>query len=462
MRKVKPFCSQDFVMPTFGTLDTSSAVRALADGSLTQLYRSSAFAGAGVTALSNRDLGSYFEKGQDVTLSRPKDLGVAQDYDPRSGSDADVSDADHLLVSLLLEKLFTKGFSVYSHDADVARYVRDYSVSTGGAVRKSFDDYLYTKAFRTWSLAASGDVLLSKHPPVQITFSETSGGVLNDFSDQILRSAGATLNAADVPDTGRFARLSARAAEAYMGAITPVTGSALTQGSLALGAAGLIESPYMTRDFDMRGFMIRGSNAITGQTAVADTGDGVAFEPISAYAAASGTDEFFFEDQATETAVGAVRVTVNQTANLAAGIAVGKIARIGAADAAALAYGVILRVDAANKYVWLVPYNSAGEVVTAAELTAASGTINLSVPQIGSVNVGYHREHLAYATRLLTPPDPGDGATAEASIDIDTGLAMQVFKGTYNVHRFSGGIRTALLCGATPTDMRKGVLMLSN
>jgi len=449
-------------MPTFGDLDTVSAVRKLADGSLFQLYRSSAFAPAAVTDLANRDLAQYFDQGQTVTLTRPKDAGEAEDFDPRAGSDATTDDTDHVLIGLTLDKLFTKGFQVYSHDADVARYVRDYSMSTGGAVRKSFDNYLYNTGFRTWSLAASGDVQLAGHPPVQIVYQESDGGALQDFSDNLLLSAGGTLSAADVPEGNRFARLSARAAQAYMGAITPVTGAALTEGGIPLGRSGLVEAPYMARDFDMRGFMIRGSNAVTGQDAVADLGDGVAVEPISAFADQTGTDEFFLEDYATSTSAGAVRVTVNQTANLVAGVAVGKIGRIGGASAAALAYGVILRVDVANKYVWMVPYNANGEKLNAAQLTALGGSPNFSVPQIGSVNVGYHREHLAYATRLLTPPGPGEGAVAEAAVDPDMGLTMQVFKGSYNIHRFRGGIRTAMLCGAKPTDLRKGVLMLSN
>lgn len=449
-------------MPTFGDLDVAAAVRTLADGSLFQLYRSSAFARAAVTSLEGRDLNSYFEKGQTTTLTRPKDIGEAQDYDPRSGSDASISETSFVNISLTLEKLFTAGFRVYSHDADVPRYTRDFSMSTGGAVRKSFDDYLYNTGFRTWSLAASGDVYLGNNPPVQICFQETSGGLLTDFSDQLLLSAGGTLGQADVPETNRFARLSARAAQSYMGAITPVTGAALAQAGAPLAQMGLTQAAYMAQDFDMRGFMVRGSNAITGQTAVADLGDGAAVEPISAFATATGTDEFFFLDKATDTTAGAVRVTVDQTASLVAGVAVGKIARIGGASAAALAYGVILRVDAANKHVWLVPYNANGKALTAAELTALGGTPNFSVPQIGSVNVGYHREHLAFATRLLAQPGPGEGAVAEAAVDLDTGLIMQVFKGSFNIHRFAGGIRTACLCGAEPTDMRKATLLLSN
>lgn len=445
-------------MATFGSLDTTAAVKMLADGSLFQLYRSSAFATGAVTTLENRDLASYFEKGQSISMVRPKDIGVAQDYDPRTNTDATISDVSHVIVTLTLEKLFTAGFRKYSHDADVERYVRDYSMSTGGAVRKSFDDYLYNTGFRTWSLATSGDVYLSKNPPVQIVWRDTNG-TLNDFGDDLLLSAGGTLSSGDVPESDRFARLSARAAQSYLGAITPVGGSALTEGRIQLGQQMLIESPYMMRDFSMRGFAVRGSNAVTGQDAVSDLGDGVAFEPIGAAVAATGADEFFFEDQVSDTTVGAVQLTVTQTAALDASVAVGKIARIGVNNGTTKAYGVILRVDSANKFVWLVPYTANGEILPIASIT--TGTDEFSVPAIGSVNVGYHREHLAFATRLLDPPDPGEGAVAEPAVDLDTGLTMQVFKGSYNVHQFSGGIRTACLCGAVPTDLRKGVLMLS-
>lgn len=446
-------------MVTFNNIEQSAVVKALADASLFQLYRSSAFGEAATTKLSEQDLSTYFEKGQSVSLLMPKDYGEAQDYDPRSNVDATTNDTDYLAVTLSLDKLFTSGFRVYSSDAQVERYIRDYSASTGGAVRKSFDNYLYNIGFRTWMLAASGDVTLGGHPPTAIAFSETSSGALAEFSDSVLRAGGAALNEVDVPDSNRFARLSPRAAEAYMGAITPVSGSALTEGNIALGQQMLQQPSYMSRNFDMRGFMIRGSNAITGQDAVSDLGDGVAFEPIGAVAAATGNDEFIDGNQATTTQAGAVRVTVTQTANLAAGVAVGKIGRIGPSDGAALCYGVILRVDAANKYVWMIPYNSKGQKLTSAQIPTSGN--NFSVPAIGSVNVGYHREHLAFATRLLKEPTSRSGAISEPAIDQDTGLIVQVLQGSYNVNQFKETIRTACLCGATPTDFRKGVLMLS-
>lgn len=452
-------------MVTFNNSEQAAVVKGLADGALTQLYRSSAFATAATTRLDGRDLATYYEKGQSVSLLMPKDYGEAQDYDPRTNTDATTNDTDYLPITLTLEKLFTSGFRVYGSDTQVERYVRDYSVSTGGAVRKSFDNYLYNTGFRTWALAASGDVTLGGHPPTAIVFTETAGGVLDEYGDALHRAGGAALNEVDVPESGRYARLSPRAAESLMGAITPVTGSALTEGGIALGQQLLQEPSYMSRDFMMRQFMTRGSNAITGQDAVEDLGDGVAFEPISAVDVATGADEFIDGNQATTTQAGAVRVTVNQTANLAAGVAVGKIGRVGpnGSTGADVVYGVILRVDSANKRVWMIPYNSKGQKVAAESIKNAANvtTYNFSVPAIGAVNVGYHVEHLAFATRLLTEPTAGAGAIAERSTDQDTGLVMQVFKGSYNVHQFKEGIRTACLCGATPTDFRKGVLMLS-
>ncbi|MEM9948579.1 MAG: hypothetical protein AAF810_21295 [Cyanobacteria bacterium P01_D01_bin.36] len=448
-------------MVTFASLEQGTAVKMLADGSLAQLYRSASFPQAGATELEGNALNQYFQINQDVTLSMPLDLGEAQDYDPRSDTDATTNDTEHLQVTLQLEKVFTRGYKVYSSDANIERYTREYSATTGGAIRKSIDNYFYNKAFRTWSLAASGDISLGGHPPIALAFSETSAGVLNDFSDSLLLSAGGTLASAEVPEgENRFARLSTRAAQSYLGSVTPVTGAALAQAQTALGTQMLMQAPYMSTDFDMRGFMIRGSNAITGQTAVADTGDGNATEAIGAISAAAGDDEFFDGTQTGSVALGALRLTITQTANLAAGVAVGKIARLGADSGAATAYGVILRVDAASKYVWLVPYNSNGEKLTADDLSTS--TDKFGVPKIGSVNVGFHRQHLAFATRLMAEPGPGEGAIAERAIDEQTGMIMQVFKGSYNVHQFKSGIRSSCLCGAKPTDFRKGVLMLSN
>ncbi|MEM6432398.1 MAG: hypothetical protein AAF773_00855 [Cyanobacteria bacterium P01_D01_bin.115] len=448
-------------MVDFGSLESSSAVRALADGSLVQLYRSSAFATAATTSIEGRELNTYFTAGQTVTVQRPKDIGAAQAYDPRSGVDATSAEPGNVIISILLDRLFTAGFPIFSSDAQVERYVRDYSRSTGGAVRKAFDDYLYARGFREWdTLAASGDVALDGHPPVQIAFRETSGGDLEEMGDELLRSAGATLSSNEVPeDEMRYARISTRAAESYLGAITPVTGAALTEGQIPLGQQLLQQPSYMTRDFSMRGFMIRGSNAVTGQSAVDDTGDGNATEEIGAVVAATTGNEFTLGDFTTATPAGAVRLTITQTANLDAGIAVGKIARVGPDSGPATAYGVILRVDVANKFVWLVPYNNRGQKLKAAQI--ATATNKFGVPSIGSINPAYHKEHLAFATRLLQGPSPGSGAVAENAIDQDAGLVMQVLKGSYNVDQFKESVRTACLCGAKPTDLRKAVLMLS-
>lgn len=450
-------------MVTFSQLEAGDAEKALADASLLQLYRNAAFPQSGVTRLEDQDLSQYFSKGRTVTLAMPKDLGEAQDYDDRSGVDATTDDSEHMTVELTLEKLFTRGHSVYSPDANVARYIEEFSETQAGAIRKSVDDYFYLRTFRSWTLAATGDITLGGHPPTTIVFREDANGVLQDFGDDLLLSAGAALYEKEVPETNRYARLSTRAAQKYLGTITPVTGSALTEGQIALGRQMLQQANYMSSEFDMRGFMIRGSNGVTGQTAVADTGDGNPSEAIGAVDAVTAGNNVIAGDQAStsgDTSAGAIRLTITQTANLAAGIAVGKIARIGPDAGAATAYGVILRVDAANKYVYLIPYDKDGNRLVAGQITPASD--KFSVRAIGSINPAYHREMLAYANRLIREPNPGEGAVAERAVDRQLGLVMQVFRGSFNVHQAKSGIRAWHLCGCTPTDYRKGTLMLSN
>jgi len=445
-------------MPTFSQLNSADVVRALANGTLSQLYRSAALPGAGVTDVQGDALGQYFEKGQTISILRPKDLGSAQDYDPRSGSDATTVEAGYVNVSLSLEKLFTSGFPVYSHDQNVERYIRDYAVSTGGAVRKSLDDYFYDKAFRDWSgIAASGAVNVDAHPPLAIVASDGGSGGLSTFDKDLLINAGKILDSRDVPNTNRVARLGVTAKAGFLGDSQMVEGFAGAQASMNPGS-NLIASGFgLNIDVERYGFLCRGSNAITGQAALADTGDGNASEVVGAVA--DDSTVFFEGDQYASTPLGAVRLTITQTANLAAGVAVGKIARIGADAGAAVAFGVILRVDAANKYVWLVPYSPDGTKLTAANITAA--TDKFSVPAIGEISTASHREQFVYATRQLRPPTPGSGALAESAIDANSGLLLQIFKGTYNVHQFKEGIRTACLCGAIPTDWRKGVLMIT-
>jgi len=443
--------------PTFGRLDQADVVLALANGTLAQLYRFASMPTMGTTTLEGTDLSTYFEKGQQITMSRPRLTGEAEDYDPRSGVDASSSEPGNVIVDLILERLFTQGYPVYSHDADPARYVRDYSEVTGDSITRAADNYLYNKGFRTWAVPASGVVRIGKHPPFALVWDETSGGALEPFSDDMLVSAKAVLGTADVPDVGRAARLSPNAIAALEKDGVLVTGFA---GAMAPGMSGsqiVTSGVPMQVDVERRGFMIRGSNAVTGQAAVADLADGTPTEPISAVVA--DTTQFLLDDYAADTPAGAVRITVGATDPLAASVAVGKIVRLGPSSSAAKAYGVILRVDAANKYIWTIPYAADGSKLIAAQIIA--GTDVVSIPAIGSVNVAAHREHLAYAARLLTPPSPGSGAIAQAAFNFRLGLVMQVLRGSYNVNQFKEGIRSAMLFGATPRHAQMGVLMLS-
>lgn len=440
--------------PTFGSLDPASVTLTLATGSFTQLFRTAAFPTAGVTDVSGNAFTQFFEKGQAITIKRPRLAAPAIDFDPRGGVDAASSEPGYVIQSLILEKLFTSGFPIYSMDASPETYFLDYSMSTGGAIRKSADDYLYATGFRTFNLASTGPVRLNRIPPIATVWSENSTGVIQPFSDSLLINAGTVLNQAEVPAENRVARLSSTAAGSFLGDITLVSQFA---GALSPGAgntANMVATGFsFTQDYERRGFMVRGANAVTGQSQVLDLGGGTPTTPF----AAPVQDVALFVGDDDGLPVGAVQIPLTVAGALNPGIAVGKIARIGPDAGVALAYGVILRVDTNQKAVWLVPYASNGVALPAAALTGGK----FGIPAIGSVNTANHKEALAWVSRLLTEPTPGSGAIAQRVFDNQSGLAMQVFRGSYNVHRFSEGIRSAILMGAMPTDHRKGVLMLS-
>lgn len=446
--------------PSFNELDQVSFQKMMATAGLTQLYRNASMVGVGTTSLGSDDLNKYFSKGQTASIRRIKDAGVAQDYDPRSGTDATTEEIDYVNVNLTLDRLFTKGFPDYSSDANREMYLRDFAESVQGSTRKSIDDYLYDRGFRDWSsLAGSGVENIAAHPPLAIVSSEDGSGGLGSFSKSELINASKVLNRREVPDASRVVRLGVQAHADFLGDAVMVEGFAGAQASSDPGRQLIAQGLNLSRQVQRYGFSVRGSNAITGQDAVADLGDGAAVEPTSAYV--QDTTVFFEDDLNTSTPLGAVRITVNQTANLAADVAIGKIARLGPADGSAIAYGIILRVDAANKYVWMVPYSPTGNKLTAAYLTANAAGTNFSVPEIGEVGTANHRQSLLYVSRLLDEPDPGTGAVATRAADPNTGLVMQVFKGSYNIHQFKGGTRHACLFGAKPSDHRKAVLMLS-
>lgn len=450
--------------PTFSQLDGRNVVRTLTAGALTQLYRSSAFVRAATTDVDGVPLDRSFEKGEYTSIRRIKDYGVAEDYDPRSGSDAAIYDAEYVIVPLILDRLFTKGHPIYSSDAQVDTYVADYSVTVGGTITKAFDNYLYTRGFRDWTaFPASGAVYMADCPPVQLVFQENSSGALQAFGDNHLLDAQRVLAKNEIAASNNlYGRISVDACRGISADSTLVTGFAGAMAPGMSGSAIITDGIGLGVEFMRRGFNVASSNAITGQTATADIGDSAATAAISAVAA--DTSVFFSADTTigTSNAVrGAVRITLGTTNNLAAGVAVGKICRLGASNGAAQAYGVILRVDAANKYVWCVPYSSGGVILSAAEITTGSG--RFSIPAINSVNPFYHKEHLLFATRLLKSPSSGSGAIMQYAYNPERlpGVITQTFQGSYNVNQLRENLRGTLLTGAKPSDERKAVLALA-
>jgi hypothetical protein len=442
--------------PTPQQLDQASVQKLMAAGAATQLYQITAFPQSGVSQLQNDDLSKYFEYGESMSIRRVRSSGSAQDYDPRSGTDADSAEPGYVIINVTLDRLFQKGYPVISSDANISTYIMDYLESNANDIGTSQDNYFYQKGFRDWTdLPSTGTVRLGAHPALQVVFSESATGVLNPFSDTQLLAADRVLFGNNVPQTGRYARLSASARQAFLGDGTLVSNFA---GALAPQQPGsqILNGLASTLEVNRRDFMVCGSNAVTGQSAVASLGDGTATEPITAVV--DDTTVFFEDDKTGSVPVGAVRITIGVTAALA-GAAVGRIARLGPTGSPATAYGVILRVDAASKFVWLVPYDRNGNKLVAAQISTSTDLI--SIPAIPSVNPAYHREHLVYASRLLRAPSPDSGARMAIGRAPNSNMLIQVFSGSYQVRRFTESVATASLMGVKPSDYRKAVLMLT-
>lgn len=436
-------------MPTYNFLDTPEVQLMLAARTLMQLYRTSFFAKAAVTEYNTEGM---FSHGEAISITRPKDSGEAEEYDPRNlaGNAALEQEPGDVKVNLSLDKLFTRGFPVYSTDASAERYIIGYSESVGAALRKSADNYLYNVGFRIYDLTPTGIIQFSKHPPIQIVWGETATGQLIGMNRHHLVRANAVLKNAEVPDEGRYAALSPTSVGDLFGDAPTDEGES---GALA-GGAGLLSNGLPQGSFINRhGFMVGNSNAIATQLAVSDVSGG---NPEVAIASVAADNTFFIqEDLATTTPLGAVRITV--TAALSGNLGVGMVVRIGASGVPATAYGVILRIDGNDVY--LVPYSAKGQKMVAEQLTP--GTDVLSAPEITNLNVAYHQEHLAYAARRLRLPSNNSGATMTPVSDPDSGLTMQMIKGSYDVNRFKESCRMALLMGGVATDHRKSVLMLA-
>lgn len=444
-------------MPTYNPLERPDVYKMLAARSLTQLYLTSFFAKASATEYNGNQ---GFEKGETISIRRPRIKGEAEDYDPRNvnGDPANSSDAGHVVVNLTLSHLFTDGFPTYSHDGNVAMYVNDNAEVSTAAIRSSYEKAAYLECFRDFSsVPASGLVSYAAASPLQIVAAmdgaNNTGVNLAPFSASALTNASTVLDRAEVPDGSRYTALSATAKGAFIGD-EPMQRSYVA--AQAGGAGILTDGLPMGALVSRYGFMVGGTNAITHQSAVANVANSAATAAITAIA--QDTAVFFAADYASLTSLGAVKITIGNNWNTAAGgVAVGQIAQIkNAGGTATIAFGVILRISSAD--IWMVPYSPAGVKMTAAEIP--TGAV-VSVPMIGSVNVAYHREHLVTAARLLKPPTPNSGAVAVSASDQESGLAMQLIRGSYDVDRFREGSRLAMLCGFKGTDYRKACLVLS-
>lgn len=436
------------VSPQFGSLDLSAVQKTLAASSLTQLYRDSFFIKASVTEYENIPS----EVGNAVSIRRPKDFGQAQEFDPRGGVDAILHEPDYVIVPFTLEKLYTLGIPLYSHDANLDAYVNDYTISISGAIRKSVDDYLYDTGFRNYNISSTGLVNYGAHPPLAIVVNEDSSGNILSFDGNLLISANRILDSFDVPSDNRYAAISPYAKASFLGDAILVEGfAAANAGGTTILGQGLPMGSLIQR----YGFFCGGSNAIRHQLSVGNVGNSSATNNIASIS--DDTTVFFQADKVGDVPLGAVQLTL-QSIPLPPEVSVGAIARLGPSGSASTAYGVILRVDSVTGDVWLVPYSPAGNKLNS---TGINATDLFSIPFIPSLNVAYHREHLVFASRPLKQPSPDSGANMDFAMDPSSGIVLQILRGGYNVNRFRESLRVAFLCGSAATDYRKGVFLLS-
>jgi hypothetical protein len=424
---------------------------------LTQLNRLSLFTRAGMGDFEPQ---GTWEVGDTVKFRRPR-ISEAVEYDPRTGNGLTLSQPGYVTGELQLEALLANGFPIYSSDYKVDTYVKDFSDQMGLSIGTKFDTHLYNK-FRTATHAASGAVAYAAHTPLACVAAEASDGTLTDFNRTVLINAGTVLDKEDVPVSERYSLISSSAKGAYIGEAIPVDAGYVE--ALA-GGAQLLTQGMPIGQFTMRhGFSVGGSNTIGSQTAVTDLDSNTGTQGSLSIAAAdadthnSGNPFFTKGDRAASTSLGVIRLTLTTTANLQ-NVAVGQIARLGPTNATAKAYGVVLRVDLANKYVWLLPFSPKGQQLTAAQISTAND--RFSIPEIPSISIALHKEALVYASRLMKPPSEGSGAVATTQTDAQIGLAMQIWRGSYDVTKFRENMVATLLMGAKITDYRKVVLILS-
>ena len=432
--------------PTFYQ-DPGLLEKRIADQALVQLKRACVFPRVAMTNYA-QELYNY---GDTVVFRRAKNR-IAQDIDPRSEK-AIFAEAQYSSGEIKLEKLFVDPILSYKYDSTrtITKYVQETAAMFVDSITTANDAYMYS-CFRTWNIPSSGIVNLGAHPPIAIAACVDAGGQLTKFNGNGLTAADTFLSQENVPASDRFACLSSSAKGAFLGDAIIATGFV----AATIGGGQLMQSGLQVGNFVERyGFMMAGTNTISGQAAVADLDSAANNQGTLAISAVAPNTDFRYADFQSTTNVGAVNLTLTVTTALQ-NVAVGQIARIGTANKAT-AFGVILRVT--GNVVTLVPYSPDGIKLLPAEIT--TGTDVFSIPRIPSVNTVNHREGLAMATRLNLQPSPGSGAISETAVDPDTGIAIQIYSGNFEVDNLTEKKLAVMLTGSKFTDFRKGGFILS-
>ena len=431
--------------PSYGDLDNAAVQKDLANRILMQLYRRAIFPRAAAT---DYDGNPGFQKLQTISISRPR-IVEAQDFDPRGGVDATSEEPGYVIVNLTLERLFTQGFPIFVHDApmNIARYRRDYLESLEGSLRRAFDDYLYSRCFRDYSaIPDTGVARVGATSPIQIVTTAYTPGTDTfaeyDATAQIRTNTRLSEN--DVPVTDRFMILSHRAYAGFLGDQLMVGGFAASTAPRTPGG-DIIERPG-DRFIERFDFLTNRSSAIQSQLGL----PGTTFDTN-----VWDTTTFLLDDTFTDTPLEVLQMTASTPGPNFGNFTKGSIVRFTLNSREV--FGVVLRVEGGDT-IYIKPYYSDG---TALPLNTPVVSAAATLPSIPSVNVGYHREHLIYATRLKASPSPGSGATVANARSPYMPVVLQIFSGSYNVDRFRESNRLSLLCGAVPTDWRKSVLVLS-
>jgi hypothetical protein len=427
--------------------------RLLAARSLTQLYNNNIYARMGLVDY----MPEQFEVGDTAQIRRAK-RRTAYTFDPRTQTMI-LEEGEFMGGSVTLDNLAYTAFPVYVSDPrkSVELYIEETGRTCGEAVAENADRYIYNRAFRTY-LPTVGAVEVGDTSPLYIVAAESSTGEFADLTNTHLASSREVLNRNNVPQGNRFAALAPTASTNFM------LDSTSQNNYVTVGAGGTqIYQNGLTPGVAVSryGFNVMESNTIDGQSATLDLDSAASAQATLAIAAvAADTTKFFHADITGQVPIGAIDITLTTGTALTAGVAVGKIARIGVVGQRSKGYGVILRVNSTAPtapVITLLLCSPAGKRLDASKVIV--GTDVFSIPEIPSVSHAHHQEALIIANRNMIIPEAGDGAVGIAMEMY--GLAMNLYRGSFNISRLRSERAITNLCGAKCTDWRKGNLILS-